>query len=323
MKRRDQFFMLFAVITLLTAIFLASCSSNKHPSEAPRGYPNEILLKAAIGTKLEKIIDTKPEIPTDIEVVSDIEYKKVGDVSLQLDIYRQKDTPKDAPLLLFIHGGSWSKGKRSDYLIYLLHFAKKGYVTATVTYRLVKTARYPAAVQDVKCAIKHLKKNGEKYGYDPKRIALIGGSAGGHLAMMAGFEPGPDSLTECQDTISGEVQAIVNFYGPVDLTTPYARARPEVTNFLNTSHEQQPELFTEASPRKYISGKVPPTLTFHGTIDSLVPVSQADSLDNWMKKAGAVHEYHRLEGWPHAMDLSVKVNTYCRYHIEQFLAKHL
>ena len=241
---------------------------------------------------------------------------------MKLDIYKQKLQKKKAPVLIFIHGGSWSKGKRTDYLPYLIDYTNKGYVTATISYRLVKDAKFPAAVEDVKCAIIWIKENAEKYGIDPNHVALIGGSAGGHLAMMAGYDP-DNSVSGCESKSSGKVQAIVNLYGPVDLTTSYARERPEVTNFLGKTWQEAPDLFVNASPRTYISSDDPPTITFHGTLDSLVPVSQADSLNNWLINAGVIHDYHRLKGWPHTMDLSKRVNDYCQFHMDKFLKEHL
>ncbi|MDZ7608147.1 MAG: hypothetical protein U5K79_21785 [Cyclobacteriaceae bacterium] len=112
-------------------------------------------------------------------------------------------------------------------------------------------------------------------------------------------------------------------YGPTDLTTPYAQGRKEAIDFIGDSFANQPEQYLLASPKHYITPDDPPTLIFQGTIDSLVPVSQSDSLDIWLDKAGVPHEYHRLKGWPHTMDLSVKVNAYCQYYIDEFLKKYL
>jgi len=299
-----------------------SCSNSSHPEKPPRGYPNETVLKIAYATKILKLIETEPAVPEELQVYEGLEYKKVDSISLQLDIYKQKSQKEKAPVLIFIHGGSWSKGKRSDYLPYLIDYALKGYITATISYRLVKAAKYPAAVEDVKCAIGWIKDHAGEYGIDSNRIALIGGSAGGHLALMAGYD-NKREMNECKSGFDGKVNAIVNFYGPVDLTTPYARERPEVTNFLGKTWQEAPELFMASSPKTYITSDDPPTLTFHGTLDSLVPVSQADSLNNWLKQAGVISEYHRLKGWPHTMDLSLKVNEYCQFHIDKFLKTHL
>ena len=97
----------------------------------------------------------------------------------------------------------------------------------------------------------------------------------------------------------------------------------ECLNFIGYSYSERPDLYQAASPRTYISGDDPPTLIFHGTIDSLVPVSQSDSLQKWLDQAGVPNEYHRLKGWPHTMDLAVKVNEYCQYHMDSLFSTYL
>jgi len=303
---------------LLFFLLVQACSQELHtearPLKAPRGFRGEGMLKAALALRLVKLVDTEPAVPGNIKVEKDIVYRQVDSISLRLDIYRRKDLDRDAPGLIFIHGGGWSKGKRSDYLPYLLDYAQKGYVTITVSYRLSGTAHFPAAVQDVQAAIQWVREHSAAHGIDPERIALIGGSAGGHLAMMAAYsDDGPDE----------KVQAVVNIYGPSDLTTEYARNRNECLHFIGRSYPESPDLYRAASPRSHISGDDPPTLIFHGTIDSLVPVSQSDSLHDWLDRAGVPNEYHRLKGWPHTMDLAKKVNDYCQYYMDAFFKRHL
>lgn len=118
--------------------------------------------------------------------IKDIEYKNINGKSLQLDFYIPKNINKPAPLLVFIHGGGWKGGKRSDYLVYLTHFAKMGYVTATVSYRLIGNAPYPACAEDITDAVAWFFQNSEKYSYDPDNICLIGGSAGARTWLCSG-----------------------------------------------------------------------------------------------------------------------------------------
>ncbi|MDZ7608146.1 MAG: alpha/beta hydrolase [Cyclobacteriaceae bacterium] len=183
-----------AVITIVffvSGLVAGSCQNPKknpnRPMEAPSGYMNETFLKISYGLGMLDLIETEPKVPEEIMEIKDIEYKRIDTLSLKLDIYKLKNLQPSAPLLIFVHGGAWRSGKRSDYLPYLIDYAKKGFVTATVSYRLVKQALFPAAVQDVNCAVKWFKSHGDIYGYDPDRIALIGGSAGGHLSMMVGY----------------------------------------------------------------------------------------------------------------------------------------
>ena len=315
----------FAISIFLIQFGCSPKSSDPNrPLAAPRGFMNETFLKISYGLGMLDLIETEPEVPESIEVFENIEYKFVDSTSLQLDIYRLKNLETPAPVMIFIHGGAWRTGKRSDYKPYLIDYAQKGYVTATVSYRLVKQAIFPAAVQDVNCAVKWIKAHASEYGIDAEKVVLIGGSAGGHLSLMIGYG-GAESLF-CEDcSLEGDsrVQAIIDLYGPADLTTPYAISTYQVQEFLNTTYDKNPEIFRVASPNTYITPNDPPTLIFQGTIDSLVPVSQSDSLAQWLEKAGIPHEYHRLKGWPHTMDLSVKVNEYCQFYIDRFLEKHV
>lgn len=285
---------------------------------------NETFLKVAYAIGWLDLIETEPDVPDNILVTKNIEYKNIDSISLQLDLYKLKNLQTPAPAMIFIHGGAWRSGKRSDYLPYLIDYAKKGYITITVSYRLVKEAIFPAAVQDVNCAVKWIRSHSEEYGIDADKMVLIGGSAGGHLAMMVGYG-GNESLFDesCSIENTSKVKAIIDLYGPTDLTTPYAKGTYQTKDFIGSSYEDKPQLYKLASPKTYISPDDPPTLIFQGTIDSLVPVSQSDSLDIWLSRAGVPHEYHRLKGWPHTMDLSVKVNSYCQFYIDAFLEKHL
>lgn len=316
-------------ILLAAGLFcLISCSKKATDSnrtlEAPSGYMNETFLKISYALGMLDLIETKPDIPDDILEIKNIEYKKVDTVSLQLDMYKSKDLQKPAPAMIFIHGGAWKSGKRSDYVSYLVKYAKKGFVTITVSYRLAQVAKFPAAVQDVNCAVQWVRDHADEYGIDASRMVLIGGSAGGHLSMMAGYaEDDPLFNKDCYAPNSGKVKAVINLYGVADLTTAESKIRKEPLNFIGAKYDEKPEMYKMASPRFFITSDDPPTLTFHGTIDSIVPVSQSDSLDIWLKEAGVPHDYHRLKGWPHTMDLAVKVNEYCSFYIDEFLAKHL
>lgn len=314
---------IFIFFVLLSFNCCAQTGKTDHPPKMPHGYRNETRLKVAYALGFLKLVDTNPTIPDNIEIFKNIVYKQVDTISLKLDIYKPKELKTPAPVLIFIHGGSWSKGKRSDYLPYLIDYALKGYVTVTVSYRLSGVAHFPAAVEDVKCAVRWIKAHAAGYNINPEKVALIGGSAGGHLAMMVAYSNENEFTKACPDTRSAQVQAVVNFYGPTDLTTEYARNRHECLSFLGKTYREAPEMYAAASPSTYISPDDPPTLIFQGTIDSLVPVSQSDSLHAWLDNAGVANEYYRLKGWPHTMDLAKKVNEYCRYHMDAFFNKYL
>jgi len=296
------------------------------PEKAPIAYHFELLDYLAIGVGLEKLVDTEPEIPATIEEIKNIEYKNVNGKSLQIDLYKPRNLNKPAPLLVFVHGGGWKGGKRSDYLVYLVDFAEKGYVTATVSYRLKNDSIYPACVQDVSDAMHWIFCNAGKYGYDPDRVAMIGGSAGGHLVLMTTYdfkEPSIPLDSSYLATRLHKVKAVVGIYGPVDMTTPYAQTQGLVTGFIGHPYSEKPELYWEASPAKYLRKDLPPTLIFQGTSDNLLPPSQSDTLKARLDRLGVPCEYNKLPLWPHAMDIALRPNQYMQKKMDAFFEKYL
>lgn len=312
------------------AMFASAPSVFAEVPPAPAGYSSETAIKAAFFAGVLKTIDVNLPVPASVKVEKGIEYGKVGDVSLKLDLYQPAaDAKSDAalrPAIIFVHGGAWKGGNREVYHYYCVKLAEKGYVVATISYRLTGVAPFPAAVQDVKCAVRWLRAEAERLHVDPDRIAMAGGSAGGHLSLMAGYVTDHPELegTGGNPEVSSRVQAVVNFYGPTDLTTDFARDNDVVVKFLGgESYADKPELYRLASPNTHVSADDPPTLILHGSIDTVVPIAQAELLVDKLKEAGVPYEYDRVEGWPHTMDLEANVNRHCLAKIEEFLDRHL
>jgi acetyl esterase/lipase len=313
--------LLIILIISIIAVVTPRIWSALHPEKPPVGYHFIAPAYVALWIGLEKLVNTAPEITPDIEELKNIEYKNINGKSLQLDLYKPANLKNPAPLLVFIHGGAWKSGKRSDYLVYLVDFAKRGYVTATVSYRLLNDGPYPFCAEDIRDAVGWFFRNGEKYGYDPDRIALIGGSAGGHLAMLGGY--GWGKTEEGADSSNHKIKAVVDIYGPADLTTEYARNHPLVTSLIARSFKESPELYLKASPVSYLDKNDPPTLILHGTSDRLVPVSQSDDLKERLDSLGIPCEYYRLPLWPHTLDIVKRVNDYCQARMNEFFSKYL
>ena len=135
--------------------------------------------------------------------------------------------PKEAktppPVLLFIHGGAWRSGKKEDTASYAIPLAAAGYATASLQYRMLPTHQFPKAIQDVNSAIHWLRTHGPDHGFNGHRMALLGGSAGGHLAMLASYAQDP-ALGAPEDPagVKERVDAVVNIYGVTDCTTAIA-----------------------------------------------------------------------------------------------------
>jgi acetyl esterase/lipase len=318
-------------LLLIVAVFILLMVTPRlwsviYPVKPPVGYHLEVLDYLAVAVGLEKTINMTPAIPEDIQEIKNIEYKNIDGKSLQLDMYIPKNIKKPSPLLVFIHGGGWRSGQRSDYLVYLVAFAQKGYITATVSYRLLKDGPYPACVEDITDAVQWFYKHGEEYGYNPDRIGLVGGSAGAHLALMAAYECKKTGVTNDSTFISANrhrIKAVVDIYGPIDLTTEYARNQPLVTSFIAHSYAEAPELYMEASPIRYLDKDDPPTMILHGTSDNLVPISQSDLFKAKLDSLGVPNTYYRVPLWPHAMDVAQRVNTFSQLKMNDFFEKYL
>ena len=316
--------LLWLVIPFFCVVSFAAEAAEVPP--IPQGYADEQAVRAAILLGQIKLIDARNiSLPDNIEEILDIEYGTGGERKLQLDLYLPKGRKKTTPAIIFIHGGAWKGGKRGDMKFYCVKFAEKGYVTATVTYRLMGEACFPAAVHDVKCAVRWLRANAAKYQVDSERIVVSGNSAGGHLSMMIGYSDDPSlEGSGGNNNVSSRVCAVVNFYGPTDLTTDFANEQELVREFVGgKTFDEAPEAYKLASPLFHLTRDDPPTLIFHGTIDSTVPVIQADILAEKLKELGIDYIYERYDGWPHTMDLAEAVNKRCVYQMEQFFKKHI
>jgi len=315
-----------ALVIVVLLMITPRVWSALHPDQPPVGYHFLTPTYLAIGVGLEHMINRRPVVPEDIQGIKNIEYKNVNGKSLQLDIYKRKNLSTKAPLLVFIHGGGWRSGNRADYLVYLIAFAKKGYVTATVSYRFLNDAPYPACAEDITDAVQWFYKNGGTYGYDPDRIALIGGSAGAHLALLAAYNwkkqmTPPDTGVNTGSAHS--IKAVVDIYGPTDFTTEFSRTNSTVTGFLAKSFEEAPELYVEASPIHYLNKHNPPTMILHGTSDQTVPISQSDLLKSRLDSLGVPNVYYRVPLWPHTMDAIERVNRFSEAKMTEFFIKYL
>ncbi|MBX3179126.1 MAG: alpha/beta hydrolase [Candidatus Hydrogenedentes bacterium] len=284
----------------------------------PKGFPTENALLAAFGLSSIGLMDldlvdmdaSAPEVEG-IAVRKDIVYGMGGDTELQLDLYTPEGLIEPAPGLIFIHGGGWRSGKRQDYALYTSRFARHGYVVATVSYRLREAGYFPNSVEDVKAAVRWMRANAAEINVDPDRIAAIGGSAGGHLAMMLGYTSDVPELEGSGGNpgVSSAVQAVVNIYGPVDFSVYPERDHRLVTTYLQGRYEERTEIYELASPILHVDPSDPPTLIIHGTLDTLVPVTQSDLLAEKFQELGMAYWYDRIDGWPHAMDVANPVNA--------------
>jgi acetyl esterase/lipase len=243
--------------------------------------------------------------------VDALEYARIGQTPLALDLYlpaARADKPK---LIVWVHGGAWRSGARSD--MPLQQLVEQGYAVASVDYRLTAVAPFPAQVHDLKAAIRYLRARQEQLGVDARRIAIAGSSAGGHLAALVGVTGGVPELEgdvgEHLDQ-SSSVQAIVDLFGPTNLTTILDQSTPHglgvripaLQLLLGGQPEDKPELAKLASPVFHVDAADPPLLLIHGDQDPQVPINQSHELMGRFEELKLPVQFEVVHGGAHGGD---------------------
>ncbi|MCX6093472.1 MAG: alpha/beta hydrolase fold domain-containing protein [Candidatus Bipolaricaulota bacterium] len=263
-----------------------------------------------------------------VRVERDLIYATVDGVDLKLDLF----LPASAglhPAIVFVHGGGWTSGDKSMWELEAQRFADEGYVGISINYRLAPAYPFPAAVEDCKAAVRWLRAHAAELDVDPERIGAMGGSAGGHLVAMLGVTDGSEGLegTSGDLSLSSRVQAVVDYYGPTDLTVFGQTPDPAILAFLDGTCAQEPLACWQASPIKYASSDDPPFLIVHGTNDARVPFQQSVAFRDALQAVGVEVEFLALEGAGHGWWTNSAAD---RYYYETalsaavaFFSKHL
>ena len=243
-------------------------------------------------------------VPKSVEWLTGIEYSNPDDQHLQVNLARPRDGAGPFPAVVCIHGGGFRAGHRDAYNALCLKLAERGYVAMTVSYRLAPKYQFPAAVHDVKAAVRWLRANAQKYHVDPDRIGTTGGSAGGHLAQFLAVTAGVPEFegTGGHPDQSSAVRCVVNVYGPSDFTQSYGKsvdAAEVLPLFLGGNVEQERRRHILASPLYWVTPRAAPTLCIHGTEDKYVAHEQAVWLIDRLKAAEVPAELLTLPGAGH------------------------
>lgn len=256
---------------------------------------------------------------TTVKLIKDIPYANSDNPRQTLDLAIPKDRQESiVPLVVWIHGGAWKSGdKTSGHRPERLpEVVKSGrFAGASIAYRLSGEAKWPAQIHDCKAAIRWLKANSKKYGFDPDRIAVWGSSAGGHLVSMLGST---GDLKELEGKIglhmnkTSRVHAVVNYFGPSALLkmddfpsriVHNAPQSPE-SQLIGGAIQKKKKKATQASPVHHVSPDDAPHLHFHGTKDLLVPYNQSVLYHSALKGKGVSTILITLEGGGHSMPTS-------------------
>lgn len=246
---------------------------------------------------------TAPALPEGVHARLGLVYGEHGGARLKLDAYLPV-SPAPAggrPALVVLHGGGWRGGSRGEFGREMARFARHGLAVFAVDYTLSRPGRpsWPANRENTRAAVRWVRRHAAEFEVDPERIAALGASAGGHLAVLLGVDPGDDEA---------RVRAVVSLYAPTDLATLndacLAPGGP-VDLLLGGSPSRYPERAAAASPLTYVNSETPPMLLVHGLEDAQVEPDQSRRFAAALGRAGVSRRLILIEGATHGFGLTV------------------
>jgi acetyl esterase/lipase len=293
----------FAVpVMLALPLFSAAAQSAFQPTP----YTPELTL-AKLAPKYPFITIASRQAPAEVKVVRNLTYIEREGRALQLDLYLPSaGAAQKAPAVVLVHGGGWASGSRDNQAPLAIRLARRGYAAATVTYRLSGQAKYPAAIHDVKAAVRYVRANAARHGIDPDRIAIAGASAGGQIASLTGVTNGVAKFDPQGGEVSSSVQAIINIDGLSDFTTAEAlkheddpAKKPSAAGFwFGGSYAEKTALWHEASPINH-AGKDTPPILFIGSGQARFAVGREEMIAK-LKPLGVYTQVVMFPETPHS-----------------------
>jgi acetyl esterase/lipase len=260
-----------------------------------------------------------PAVPTrhlvlEYQAQGNITYAVAGGVELKLDLYKPRAAGPPRPVMVFVHGGGWVSGAKEDAVLWLAPWLQSGWAAVNVEYRLARVAHAPAAVEDVRCALRWVDRYAKDHGLDPARIVMSGDSAGGHLALMAALAPEsagldrgctvpyPAGTNSWVSVPARDVRpaAVVSWYGITDVAGMLAGegARGYAVEWVGNRRDAD-KAAALVSPVEYVAAGGPPVITVHGDADTVVPYAHATRLHAALDKAGVKNRLVTIPGGAH------------------------
>lgn len=289
-----------------STLFIGFLLFAMHPMHAQNDYPRDTSYNITsaylkIKKNYPEVSPIKPQSRKGVKEDRNVVYADVGrDITLDI-FYPKKRSKKGFPGVLLIYGGGWSSGEKANQIPMAQQLAAAGYVAVVPDYRLSPEAQYPAAVHDLKAAIRWMRASADQYNLDQSQIAVLGCSAGAQLATLLGTTGDLEKLEGNVGVTdqSSSVQAIVNIDGIVSFIHPEASSEGKyAAKWLGGDKNEVPEIWKEASPLEYANENTPPTLfinssqpRFHAGRDDMIKVLDESNIYN---------EVHTLEGSPHS-----------------------
>ncbi len=260
-------------------------------------------------------------VETQVEVEKDIVFGQGGSRDLLCDIYRPAPARSKHTAVIHLHGGGFRAGSKAGTRG-AQPLAERGYTSISSQYRLMDEAIWPAQIEDVKACIRWVRANAEHLGVDPTKIAVMGYSAGGHLALVAAGSPNQPNLEGVggHSGVDTGVAACVAFYPPAGIRV---QRSPAGTPHPMLGLDPTEEAYRGFSPINYVNAGSPPTILLHGTADQTVPVEDSLALYEAMRKAGAPVELHVIDGVTHIFDTHRDLLEASLEWIDLFLDRHV
>jgi len=273
------------------------------------------------------------------EVHTNIVYHTANNYEAKLDVYlpaRSTSAAQPTPVVIVIHGGGWIAGTKEERVFEVLPYLQMGFAAVNVEYRMAQVSLAPAAVEDCRCALHWVFANAKRFNFDPTRVVLQGGSAGGHLALTTGMlTPAAGFDRECpsgaENVWSGnattdndpKVAAIVNWFGISDVVDELhgANAKGYAVIWLGDQPNAD-EIAKRVSPISYVNKNNPPIITIHGDKDALVPYQQSVRLHKALDAAGVINQLLTVPGAGHG-GFSYEQNQQAWAAIREFLKKNV
>ncbi len=240
----------------------------------------------------------KVQYPVGYEAKIDEVYHEVNGWKGREDVYYNPKATTPTPVVFNIHGGGWNHGVKETQTGYGSYF-KMGFAVANIEYRLTAEATAPAAIEDVRAAILYVVEHAKEFNIDPNKIVIQGGSAGGHLALMAGLLQNDNKFDGKYKSVKNyTIVAIVDKYGPADLTSPNFSKYRSLVNWLGKNADDI-KFRESVSPITYVKKTSPPVFIVHGDADPTVPYQQSVDLKKKLDEVGAKSEMMTITGGLH------------------------
>jgi len=252
-------------------------------------------------------------LPDGVERRADVVYATHGSRQMHMDLYLPTRGQGPFPAVVYIHGGAWRGGNRSQFDRQAAYMAAHGFTGVCIEYRLSGEAKYPAAFDDAVAAVRWVRDHAAEYRIDPKRIGTAGGSSGGHLAALLG-------------TMKGRIVQAVAAFNPVLDLPALAHSDPAsgfILDLLGAAYSENPGLWAEASPITNAGAGSAPFLLLHGDADTTVPYSQSVAMRDKLQAAGVAVELFTAPGADHGFFNNPPWFEPTEKRMEEFFVKYL